>query len=128
MIMRVLLMVTIFLFTGFVGMAQSNIKKAKSAKTTTIPSVKVEKTINPELTTSIKKNAPADVKKSDKMPNDFPVFIDTGNSVDDSNVYREKKKAWITANPAKYKEMIGGNDMKSSSSRKEAPKSVSPKK
>jgi hypothetical protein len=40
-----------------------------------------------------------------KDSNDFPVYINTGNSEQDMENYRIAKDAWIEQNPEKYKAM-----------------------
>lgn len=44
------------------------------------------------------------------LPDDFPIYIDTGNPEADQETYKLAKEAWIVENPELYQELMKGGE------------------
>ena len=44
-----------------------------------------------------------------KLPEDFPVFKDTGNKKEDRKIFHEAKQEWIKNNPERFKKIRNYN-------------------
>ena len=90
--------------------------------------VEVQHATNRAIESSSQETPPTGFSKSSQnssevqaIPSDFPKYIDTGNAVQDSANYKQRKKEWIENNPSRYKAMTSNTVVKTQSSERSTP-------